>query len=176
METEIIEQVQDTDEEYSPCDYYVDQVPASINPLFCVKGINFDNLFRVLHHNDKEDIEDLLDTRDKPMVPVKVLHYRLMDKERNDNDRYTVYHYFNWVEAYDKVVYDDDFPVTFTQKKKKILSIARDNLQKCRKSKEMWYNKMNTETDKSMKSWYRREAEKEKHNCRYRDKIYNMFN
>ena len=95
METEELIEVQDTDEEYSPCDYYCEDVPASINPLFCVKGIDKERLFRVLHHRDKEDIDDLLATRDKPIVPVKVLHYRLMDTERNDNDRYTVYHYFN---------------------------------------------------------------------------------
>lgn len=174
MENEMLEIV-DTDEEYSPCDYYCEDIPASINPLFCVKWIDKDRLFRVLHHNDEENIEDLLSTRDKPLVAVPVMHYRLMDKERNDNDRYTVYHYFNGEEWYDEVRYDDDFPEPRYSKIKKVLAIARDNLEKCRASKEMRYIKMKNCKDKGKKKRYRKQAETEKHNCWYRDKIYNMF-
>ena len=163
-------------EEFDPTDYYCEEVPsASINPLFCVKGINFENLFRVLHHKDKEDIEDLLATRDKPLVEVPVHHYRLMSSYRNNKDRYTVYCYYNWEDGYDKVVYDDDFPESYSSKLNKILSVSRENLQRCRLSKEVRYKKMVKATDKKLKTYYRKRAESEKHNCHYRSKIYNEW-
>ena len=188
MENELTEQ-----EEFDPTDYYCEEVPsASINPLFCVKGIDFNRLFRVLHHNDHEDIDDLLATRDKPLVEVPVHHYRLMNSYRNDNDNYTVYQYYNWEDWYDKVVYDDDFPESFSSKLKKVLSVSWKNLQLCRLSKEVWYAKLNEisereakrksehEPDKEVldyfkkrKAYYRKRAEVEKHNCHYRSKIYN---
>lgn len=168
-------EVETWEEEYNPCDYFIEQVPASINPLFCVKGINFESLFRVLHHNDKEDVEDLLKTRDKPLVKVPVHHYRLMSSYRNDNDRYTVYNYYNWIDWYDKVVYDDGFPPSFSSKLKKVLAVSWKNLQMCRKSKEMWYKKMETTTDKKLKAYYRKQAEKEKRNAWKRSKIYNEW-
>lgn len=161
-------------------DYYCEDVPsASINKLFFIKGINFDNLFRVLHHKDVEDVDNLLETRDKPLVPTpKQNHYRLMDVERNDNFGYTIYHWYNWTEARDEVRYDDtEFRFRFydrpSEKRKKVLAVARDNLQKCRASKEMRYIKFNEEKDKNKRLFYKKQAEAEKHNCRYRDKIYN---
>ena len=163
-------------EEFDPTDYYCEQIPASINPLFCAKGIDFDRLFRVLHHNDKEDIDSLLKTRDKPLVVVPDFHYRLMDTVRNDNDRYVVKHYYNGFDWYDDIDYDDDYPESFTKKKDRVTATAWKNLQECRKCKEVWYIKMQEATSKKLKAYYRKRAETEKHNCRHRDKIYNMFN